>query len=206
MPSLPRFVVLAAGLLLLVATAAAEASDLLAVTACDDSWQSRMNQTFAYLSAGGPGSPYVQLVAYWGNSNACVDAAEAYISRGGIGLTTAACGARTSIFTYGPGSIKRPVWFVAAPPKSNPNATKKCITLVNQSSSMAEGGSLAVALQPCCHQPQANGTNCTKLAEAAQLWWEVPSRHDPYNRIKSMLTDAWAPKGYCFTRNVTTSS
>ena len=175
-------------LLAIAAVAAAittTATNVAVVTPCDDTWSSRQNQTFAFL--GVSRTNLVQLYSYWGNNKGCVSNNATKSPE----LDQSVCAMHESIWTYGPGSIDKYVYYN--------NTRGECLSLIGNSNSQA----MALGLRPCCggnSTSVANASNCSLPQWQSQMWLEPPVRSDPYNRIRSMLADSNAPFGYCLTR------
>eukprot|EP01059_Diplonema_ambulator_P032964 TRINITY_DN66_c2_g1_i1.p1 TRINITY_DN66_c2_g1~~TRINITY_DN66_c2_g1_i1.p1 ORF type:complete len:164 (+),score=17.79 TRINITY_DN66_c2_g1_i1:55-546(+) len=128
---------------------------------CDETWNSRLNQTFAYF---GVAQDVVQLRAYWGNEYGCI-AKE--VNDTDFRMSQAACDLKSSAWSYGPGSIQDFVYY------TNIEQPTMCLTGTNVSK---------LSLAPCCH---LTPSNCTSEESQAQLWYEHPSSTDPYNRIQT---------------------
>eukprot|EP00760_Papus_ankaliazontas_P016883 PhM_4_TR16917/c0_g2_i1/m.82755 len=98
-----NYVLVVTSLCFAVAFGASTGCDLV-LRPCDETFGSRMNQTFAYVGVGGP---YVQLNAYWGFNSACVGVS----AIGEVSLSSANCHTNDSLFSYGPGDIKTWVFY-----------------------------------------------------------------------------------------------
>src|SRR3989338_7433780 len=59
---------------------------------CDNTWQSRFNQTFAFEAAG----PFVQLKAYWETYDACLSGANSTP----LGFYYTTCQQNSSLWSY----------------------------------------------------------------------------------------------------------
>lgn len=152
---------------------------------CDNTWNSRQNQTFAFLGVGGA---YVQLVSYWQTQHACISNNVTDATLTGLGASYNICQEPSSIWTYGPGDIKTYVFYNTS--------SGQCISLVPR---VKVPGKYVLGFRPCCGKTMKN-TNCTLRERSAQMWLEAPTAADPYNRINSLFTSPQAPTGYCFTR------
>lgn len=170
----------------------AQASSRCAVVAtpCDNTFSSSQNQTFAFLGVGGPN---VQLISYWGTQHACMSTKKQATNGQGANSTLSAsystCSHTSSIWTYGPGSIKTYVYYN--------NTQNECLSLIATNGTFgANVTSFGVGMVPCCTAKNA----CTPLQQSAQRWLEADTTTDPYNRINSLLTTDAAPNAYCLTR------
>eukprot|EP01064_Diplonema_japonicum_P005577 TRINITY_DN13709_c0_g1_i1.p1 TRINITY_DN13709_c0_g1~~TRINITY_DN13709_c0_g1_i1.p1 ORF type:complete len:189 (+),score=49.19 TRINITY_DN13709_c0_g1_i1:65-568(+) len=132
------------------------------VTACDVSWGSRLNQTFAYFEVA---QGDVQLRAYWGNQYGCL-AKEANDTL--FRLSAESCNLKSSVWSYGPTTIKNYVYY------TNAEQSAQCLTA---------SGPFNLSLAPCCHLgPPAT---CTSVQTNSQLFLEPPTTHNPYNTIQT---------------------
>eukprot|EP01013_Petalomonas_cantuscygni_P044821 TRINITY_DN9465_c0_g1_i1.p1 TRINITY_DN9465_c0_g1~~TRINITY_DN9465_c0_g1_i1.p1 ORF type:complete len:189 (-),score=21.13 TRINITY_DN9465_c0_g1_i1:133-699(-) len=166
-----HLVLFAATALFASVIAAPAASCTTVATPCDTTWNSPLNQTFAYFAVGGP---YVQIRAYWKSFFGCVGFDN---ETGALPLGVSACASDMSIFQCE--DCTAPGWF-------RHKATGLCLTYnapSNGTGVMSEAGTLV--LRKCCNQPSGKLSECSAADIHAQTWLEPQTTKEPYNTIVS---------------------
>jgi hypothetical protein len=157
---------------------------------CDDTWQSSLNQTFAFLAVGPPN--FVQLYSYWGSSKGCaavVFAGNATVNTTRIELSGALCAFNTSVWAYGPVAIVgQYVYYKNL-------GSGMCLTLNVSRTDPANSSTLVDA--PCC---SSAASKCTATEAMAQLWLEPATTANPYVRIQSQGVLSDNATAFCLTR------
>lgn len=167
-----------------LATRIGDGNCQLLVLPCDNKWQSRMNQTFAFQAAG----PFVQIMSFWGNYDACLsqDLSSFYYKT---------CSEQSSLWSYGPNTIQSWVYYN--------NTRDQCLSRTQDPVNSIFGNGMAYGLDlaNCCLDHQSRSiNNCTLDQVARQMWLEPPTRHNPYSRFVNKAQVSGAPNGMCLTR------